>query len=117
MLSFSQLRLEVAEMKYTIILIGALIVWAQLQFGLISALFLFLVAGVVPGTALFVPPMVMMALLALMALLLLRWAQLQELPKQVRQATSEVQSKPANEALIQVESDQPTRRRFTHLQA
>lgn len=120
MLLFSQL-IEVADMKYkTILLVVALLFWAQFQFGLIGALFLFLVAGVIPGTALFVPPMVMFALLALVALLIIRWTKQQELTKQVREATARARDNSPVKKITVVSPDSnqsPIRRRFTHLQA
>lgn len=93
---------------------GIVSAWLVLKFGILSALLLFLVAGVIPGTALSVPPVVMLSLLAALAVVLLFWIKHQGLIKQVRAQKAKAAIKHKTSVS---QPAAPLRRRFTHLQA
>jgi type VI protein secretion system component VasK len=106
------------EMKHTKRIIGltagVVSAWLVLKLGILSAVLLFLVAGVIPGTSLSVPPIVMLSLLGAFAIVMLFWIKRQGLIKQIRAQKAEAAEKHKT-SLHQHPA--PLRRRFTHLQA
>lgn len=100
-------------MKYSIVvIIGCIVVWLLQKAGILAALLLFVLAGVVPGTSFAIPPYIMLALLGLVLLIVVRVIKRQGLIQQLRHqkaAHHPVAQQPAGKTT--------TRRRFSPLQA
>lgn len=98
-------------MKYIIgIITGCVIVWLLQKAGILAALLLFVLAGVIPGTPFAIPPSIMLALLALVLLVVIRAIKRQGLIQQLRQQK-------AKHRHAQQPTGKATRRRFTPVQA
>ncbi|HWZ65175.1 MAG TPA: hypothetical protein VNX65_00070 [Patescibacteria group bacterium] len=85
--------------------IAVLLIW---KLNILGVVFLFLLAGVVPGTSLSVPPFLMLTLLGVMGIAVFNWTKRQQLIKEIRSQTQKHKQPSRSE-----QPHGPLRRRFT----
>lgn len=94
--------------RIVILLVAAAWVGLIWKLNILGVVFLFLLAGVVPGTSLSIPPLIMLALLGAMGVVVFYWTKRQQLIKEIRSQT--LKHKQASQP---VQSPASLRRRFT----
>lgn len=65
-------------------ILGIVGLWVVLKTGLLVMVAVFLLTGLLPGTGLSVPPILMLGLLMALFLIVMRWVKRQELANQIR---------------------------------
>lgn len=94
--------------------LGLLALWLVKVTGLIAAIVLFLMAGIVPVFGYSIPPVAMLALLAIFLFLFFFWVKRQKLGKQIRELKAKHQPAPVKAPAKKRKKHTTTRARARH---